>query len=78
MPRKEAILFIIQSIENQNLKYVDVAKKLKVSRGQVTKMLNNERELKISEINVVADFINVSTVILLRKLGVKVQSIKPS
>lgn len=72
MPRKEAILFIIQSIENQNLKYVDLAKKLKVSRGQVTKMLNNERELKISEINVVADFINVSTVILLRKLGVKV------
>ena len=50
MPRKEAILFIIQSIENQNLKYVDLAKKLKVSRGQVTKMLNNERELKISEI----------------------------
>tara|TARA_R110002020_G_scaffold135421_2_gene302382 strand:+ start:982 stop:1200 length:219 start_codon:yes stop_codon:yes gene_type:complete len=72
MPRKEAILFIIQSIENQNLKYVDLAKELKVSKSQVTKMLNNERELKISEINVVADFINVPNILLLRKLGVKV------
>ena len=46
-----------------------LGEQLKIDRAQVTRMLNGQRRVQLDEVETIARFLDVSTIEMLRRLG---------
>ena len=64
--------YIVKRLSAINQTQMSLAAELKIDRAQVTRLLNGERKVQLDEVPTMARFLDISTIEMLRNLGLDV------
>ena len=63
--------FIVDRLAELRKTQTALGEQLKIDRAQVTRMLNGQRRVQLDEVEIIARFLDVSTIEMLRRLGLQ-------
>ncbi len=61
--------FIVGRLQDLGKTQTSLGETLKIDRAQVTRLLNGERRVRLDEVEIIARFLDISIVEMLRRLG---------
>lgn len=61
--------FIVNRLRDLNKTQTGLGKALSIDRAQVTRLLDGERRVRLDEVEIIARYLDISTIEMLRSLG---------
>ena len=64
--------FIVGRLQDLGKTQTGLGETLKIDRAQVTRLINGERRVRLDEVEIIARYLDISIVEMLRRLGLNV------